>query len=130
MTRAEIFGWTACALSLAWFGVHTFVGGPEVADPLIASDLPMAVRAPAWMVWNMVTGLLLLLAGMFGWATWRGRGDAMLCAALMSGVLAVAGIVSAPLSGAGFAVLPQGILFVPGAVLGWLAWRRFPAVAR
>lgn len=121
--RPEHFGWAAALLSLAWFAVHTFVGGPEVATPLAASDLPLAVRAPAWMVWNMVTGLLLLMALLLAWGTLKRKPDMLIAGSLMACVFAVAGIGSAPLIGAGFALLPQGFLFIPVAIAGFLAAR-------
>ena len=123
MTRGKIAGWSAAALSLAWFLLHSFVGDAEVASPLAASDLDLAVKAPAWMVWNMVTGHLLLMSGLFAFATLRDNPDIMLSASLMALVFSVAGIVSAPLIGAGFGLLPQGFLFVPVVFAGWLARR-------
>ena len=120
--RAKVAGWIAAALSLIWFAVHTFVGGPEVADPLLASDLPIAVTAPAWMVWNMVTVTLVLIAAFFGLGTWKGNRSLIGAATFLSLGLALAGIVSAPLSGAGFAVLPQGFLFVVSGLAGAIAW--------
>lgn len=123
MKRARQLGWIAAALTFTWFLVHTFVGGAEVAGPLRASDLPMSVMAPAWMVWHMVTGLLLFLALLFAWAAVKGARDAMVVAAAISAVLAIAGLAAAPLTGAGFLALPQGFLFVPGALLGWIAAR-------
>lgn len=123
MTRAKLLGWASAALILAWFLVHTFVGGAEVAGPLRGSDLPISVMAPAWMVWHMVAGLLLFLAVLFVWAAQKGSDDMMRVAAAISAVLAGAGLISAPLTGAGFGLLPQGFLFVPPALLGWLAAR-------
>ena len=120
---AKIAGWIAAALSLTWFVVHTFVGGPEVAAPLRASDLPIAVMAPAWMVWNMITVSLFLIAAIFALGTWRRDRSLIGAATCLSLGLALAGIASAPLSGAGFALLPQGFLFVVSGGAGAVAWR-------
>jgi uncharacterized membrane-anchored protein len=79
--------------------------------------------APAWMVWHMVTGLLLFLALLFAWAAVKGARDAIIVAAAISVVLAIAGLAATPLTGAGFLALPQGFLFIPGALLGWIAAR-------
>lgn len=127
MTRsARLLGWLAAGLSALWFAVHTFVGGAEVAGPLRLSDLPDAVRAPAWMVWHMVTGTLALMALLFAWATARASRDVLLAATALAAVFAVAGLVAIPLTGSAIATLPQGFLFVPVAALGFLAARRTP----
>ena len=123
---AELYGWGAAALTALWFVVHTFVGGAEVAGPLLASDLPLAVRAPAWMTWHMVTGTLLLAALLFALAARRRDRGLMLAATAMVGVIALAGIVAAFATGAGLTGLPQGLLFVPPAILGALALARLP----
>ncbi|PIE09889.1 MAG: hypothetical protein CSA70_12185 [Rhodobacterales bacterium] len=103
---AKASGWTTNLLALVWFAVHTFIGGPEVATQLSASELPLPVRAPAWMVWNMVTGLLLLMAGMLGWGTLKSKPDFLFAGAFMAATLAVTGVASAPLIGAPFSLLP------------------------
>ncbi|KPP89561.1 MAG: hypothetical protein HLUCCA08_09655 [Rhodobacteraceae bacterium HLUCCA08] len=123
MTRqARIAGWLAAGLSLAWFLVHTFVGGAEVAGPLRASDLPVEVVAPAWMVWHMVTGLLLLMAVSFAVATLQRDAGSMILSSAMAAVFALAGLAAVPLTGAGLGDLPQGLLFVPVAIAGLIAW--------
>ena len=121
-TRARLFGWAAAGLTLVWFVVHTFVGGAEVAGPLRSSDLPTAVMAPAWMVWHMVTLILALTAGLFAFGTWRADRSLVAAATLVSAALALAGLAAAPLTGAGFALLPQGFLFVLSGAAGAAAW--------
>ena len=123
MQRAEVLGWAAAGVSALWFLVHTFVGGPEVATPLIASDLPEVVRVTGWMVWNMTTAHLALMAALFGWATHRRLPDTMLAATAMAAATAAGGIVSAFTSRSEVMVIPQGFLFVPVVALGWAAWR-------
>lgn len=108
---------------LTWLLVHTFVGGAEVAGPLRDSNLPISVMAPAWMVWHMVTGLLLFLAFLISWAAHEGSHDMTRVVAAISAVLAGAGLISVPLARAGFGGLPQGFLSVPPALLGCLAAR-------
>ena len=116
-------GWFATLLSAAWFGVHTFVGGAEVAGPLRTSGIDPAILAPSWMVWHMVTGLLALMALLFGWATLAARPDPMLAGTGMALVLSIAGIAAAPIVGVGYDLLPQGFLFVPVVLAGAYAWR-------
>lgn len=118
--RARLAGWAAAGLTFVWFVVHTFVGGAEVAAPLRAADLPIAVMAPAWMVWHMVTLILLLNAALFALGTHRGDRSFLLAGAAIAAAFCLSGIAAAILTGAGFAQLPQGLLFVPTAALG--AW--------
>ncbi len=122
MTRpARIGGWVAAGLSALWFLVHTFVGGAEAAGPLLASDLPLEVRAPVWMTWHMVTGTLALMAGLFALGMGQGRRDLIVAATGLAAVIAGAGLLAAPLTGAGYGLLPQGWLFVPIVLAGLIA---------
>lgn len=74
------------------------------------------------MVWHMVSGVLLLMAAGFGVATRAGSRGALLAFTALAATFAVAGLVSALATGAGFSVLPQGVPFVPVTLLGlWAA---------
>ena len=83
--------------------------------------------APAWMVWHMTTGVLLLMAVLFAVAMMRRDPGMMISATAMAATIAVAGLVAVPLTGVGLAALPQGTLFVPVAVAGMVAWAGLPA---
>lgn len=120
--RARLLGWTAAGLTAVWFLVHTLVGGAEVAGPLRTSDLPIQVMAPAWMVWHMVTLILAVTAGLFALGTWRADRSLLGAATAISAAMALAGLGAAPLTGAGFGLLPQGFLFVLSGAAGALAW--------
>lgn len=110
--------WTAAALSFAWFGVHTFVGGRQVARPFRdLEDLDHTLMATMWMCWQMVTATLFLMAVLFVMGAIVAPAYAMAGAILSAGI-AVAGIIAPLALGTTFKVLPQGWLFVPGAVLG------------
>jgi hypothetical protein len=50
----------AACLSVFTFGVHVFLGGPEIHEPLLASDASELVRAVGSVVWHAVSALLLL----------------------------------------------------------------------
>lgn len=112
----------AAALSAAWFIVHTFVGGPQVIGPLRQStDLPKLVIAILWMVWHMVTLVILVMAVAFLLAAmWQSRGLALAGTAL-SAALCLAGVVIIPAAGLRYTEAPQGWLFLPGALLGLYA---------
>jgi len=56
--------WVAVALSLIAFYVHTFIGGPRVAAPLLMNkDLPKASKWLNYYCWHIVTIYLLLMGG-------------------------------------------------------------------
>lgn len=121
------YGILAAVLSVGWWAIHTFVGGAEVAVPLAASDLPQEVLAPAVMVWHMITWILVLLAVLFGAAVVRNSRDLMIAATALSGVIALAGLLSIPMTGSSFMQLPQGSLFLVTAILGGIAIKKMPA---
>jgi hypothetical protein len=50
----------AACLSVFTFGVHVFLGGPEIHVPLLASNASELVRAVGSVVWHAVSALLLL----------------------------------------------------------------------
>lgn len=126
--QGSSFGILAAVLSVGWWAIHTFVGGAEVAVPLAASDLPPEVLAPARMVWHMVTWILVLQAVLFGAAVVRSSRDLMIAATGISAALAIAGLISIPMTGSSFMQLPQGSLFLVTAILGGIAVRKMPAI--
>ena len=50
----------AACLSNFTFGVHVFLGGPEIHEPLLASNASDMVRAVGSVIWHAVSALLLL----------------------------------------------------------------------
>jgi hypothetical protein len=50
----------AACLSIFTFGVHVFLGGPEIHEPLLASNASELVRAVGSVVWHAVSALLFL----------------------------------------------------------------------
>lgn len=54
--------WVAVVLSLITFYIHTFIGGPRVAAPLLMNkDLPKASKWLNYYCWHIVTIYLLLM---------------------------------------------------------------------
>lgn len=50
------FLWTAAIVSVITFIIHTFIGGPRVAVPLLNNrDLPKASKWLNYFCWHMVT---------------------------------------------------------------------------
>lgn len=56
--------WIAVALSLITFYIHTFIGGPRVAVPLLKDhSLPKASKWLNYYCWHIATIYLLLMGG-------------------------------------------------------------------
>jgi hypothetical protein len=82
----------AAAATLVTFMVHTFIGGPVVARPLLAA--PGLSRASRWLnyyTWHMATAVLLIMTAGFAWAAVRSD------AADVAALLMVMAAVSSPL---------------------------------
>lgn len=108
----------AALLSFAWCLLHFFGGGATIAKPLRqASSLDHTVMATMWMCWHMVTATLFLMGVFFVMGLVWGTAY-VVAGTLLAAAIAVAGIGAKYALGTSFAVLFQGWLFVPIAVLG------------
>lgn len=58
----------AAGLTAVTWAIHTFVGGPEVATPLLASELNPVPRYTAYYCWHIVTLVLAAMALAFAYA--------------------------------------------------------------
>lgn len=65
----------AAAANLATAAIHVFAGAPEIIAPVLATDLPLTVKAVVDVLWHHITGLLILAAFACLWAArhaaWR-----------------------------------------------------------
>jgi len=60
--------WSAVAMSVITFVVHTFVGGPRVAKPLIENkDLPKASKWLNYYTWHITTIFTFLMGGAYAY---------------------------------------------------------------
>lgn len=107
----------AAALSLAWALVHLFVGGRQIARPLLAAQMPVTARSTAWMCWHFVSVTLFLLATFFLAAAF-GSDDLGLAGTLIAAAFFFTGLWAKTMTGETFARLPQGWLFLPVALAG------------
>ena len=58
----------ASGLTAVVWALHTFVGGPATAGPLLASSLPPVAKYTNYYCWHLVTIVLLGLSGAFAYA--------------------------------------------------------------
>jgi hypothetical protein len=110
----------AAALALLTAAVHTFLGGREIATPLLeARDLQTVPKLTSYYCWHLVTITLFAMAAGYGWAASSGeaREVAWGCTAL-AGLFAALAPLIALRSGVSVRVLPQWLLFLPMALLG------------
>lgn len=60
--------WIAVALSVITFCVHTFIGGPRVAIPLLMNkDLPIASKWLNYYCWHVVTLYLFFIGSAYAY---------------------------------------------------------------
>ena len=60
--------WSAVVMSLITFLVHTFIGGPRVAKPLLESkNLPIASKWLNYYTWHITTIFTLLMGGAYAY---------------------------------------------------------------
>ena len=100
--------------------VHVFMGGPEIAKPLLQSrDVPSTAKYVNYYCWHLVSFNLAMMAGLLITA---GLGVHTLVlglvATLQAGFYFVWGIALPLLKQQTYRDMPQGWLFLPLVVLG------------
>jgi len=115
-----MFSIAAALLSALWLLVHFFLGGREVADIIRDNDtLPPQVAAATWMCWHMVTATLAAMSAFFALGIWTP--PFTIAGIVLAMGFAIVGIATAPLLRISYLKLPQGWLFLPVVLLGWLS---------
>lgn len=121
-------GWllAAAGVSLVTWAIHVFVGGPTIAEPLLASkDLEPVPRYTNYYCWHLVSIVLLAMPVGFGLGALfeQSRDLAWLMTALAAAFAAWSLVLVAWKHRRPFQ-LPQWTLFVPIAILGLVGlWR-------
>ena len=60
--------WSAVVMSFITFVVHTFIGGPRVAKPLLENtNLPIASKWLNYYTWHITTIFTLLMGGAYAY---------------------------------------------------------------
>ena len=111
----------AAALSVLTWGVHTFVGGREVARPLLESSRSPGPRFTAYYCWHLVTIVLAGMAAAFAIAAWLpGERSLAIAATVLAALFAAWSIALVVGWRRPVGELPQWVLFLPIALAG--AW--------
>jgi len=101
--QANYFYWAATFMSLVTFYVHTFIGGPVVVNPLLASnDITKASKWLNYYCWHNTTIVILAVGGAFCYAALNidrpelAIFSTLLCAALsmLSAIIALKGNIN------------------------------------
>jgi len=62
------FLWAATVMSIITFAVHTFIGGPVVAEPLLKNtNLPKASKWLNYYTWHVTTIFTFFMAGAYAY---------------------------------------------------------------
>ncbi len=94
--------------------LHTFVGTPEVADPLLASTLEDRAKYINFFCWHIVTIVLWAVAAGYLWsALVRHSTELVVFLTIMMAGIGVWGVLLPPSVGLSYKTMPQGWLFFP-----------------
>lgn len=64
--------WAAAIMSVVTFAVHTFVGGPRVATPLLAdTNLPKASKWLNYYCWHITTIYTFVMGGAYAYVAFN-----------------------------------------------------------
>lgn len=64
--------WVAAIMSVVTFAVHTFVGGPRVATPLLAdTNLPKASKWLNYYCWHITTIYTFVMGGAYAYVAFN-----------------------------------------------------------
>ena len=110
----------AAVLSFLTLCVHLFLGGRDVARPVLAArELDPVAKYTSYYCWHLVSMVLAAMTAAYAWAAFvpHAREAAVLVTALAAG-FAVWSAALAVWKRQRFTVLPQWILFAPIAILG------------
>ncbi|WP_120633836.1 hypothetical protein [Ruegeria sp. EL01] len=94
--------------------LHTFVGTPEVADPLLASALEARAKYLNFFCWHIVTIVLWAVAAGYLWsAIVRHSTELVVFLTIMMACIGIWGVLLPPSVGLSYVTMPQGWLFFP-----------------
>ena len=106
-------------LALVWLTVHIFVGGRQIARPLLtAPDLAPIVRETQYLCWHFTSVAIGSMAGLNLWAVFSGQPAYARAAMVLASGFVVVGIGLVVMRNTRHIDLPQGWLFVPDVLLG------------
>ncbi len=118
----ETLLWSAAVMSLITFYVHTFIGGPRVAEPLLANtDLPMASKWLNYYCWHITTIYLLFMGGAYAFvAVFPDRPELVVFLTILNTALSLLSVAVALKGKINPFMFPSTSLFAVVSLLGLL----------
>jgi hypothetical protein len=112
--------WAAAFMSVVTFFVHTFIGGPRVAEPLLAdSSLPIASKWLNYYCWHITTIYTLSMGGAYAYvALHPDRPELVIFLTLLNASLSLLSAAVARKGGVSPFRFPSTSLFASVALLG------------
>ena len=91
------FFWAAAMMSMVTFTVHTFIGGPVVAQPLLADNsLPKASKWLNYYTWHVTTLFTFFMGGAYAYvALYPDRPELVVFLTIVTAALSVLSAVVA-----------------------------------
>ncbi len=116
---SHVFFTAAGVLATLWLAIHVFLGGREIAHPLLkATALPATVRHTQYLCWHFTTVAIAGMAGLYLAAAFTSVTAFATSATLLAAGFFVVGVGLVIALGERHTRLPQGWLFLPVAALG------------
>ena len=81
------FLWSAVVMSIVTFVIHTFIGGPRVAKPLLENEnLPKASKWLNYYTWHITTIFTFLMGGAYAYvALYPNRPELVIFLTILTG---------------------------------------------
>jgi hypothetical protein len=116
------FFWSASFVSVVTFAVHTFIGGPRVAAPLLANtDLPKASKWLNYYCWHITTIFTFAMGGAYAYvAVHPDRPELVVFLTVVTAALSVLSAAVALKGNINPFRFPSTSLFAAVAILGLL----------
>lgn len=115
------FIWGAALLCAVWFAVHLFVGGKQVARPLLDdTHLTALVRETQYLCWHFTSVAIAAMSGFFFAALAMDEPAFAMAGTALAAGFSVVGVALVLRLEGGYRQLPQGWLFAPVTLLGLL----------
>ncbi len=115
--------WATVAMSFITFLVHTFIGGPRVAGPLLENtSLPIASKWLNYYCWHITTIYTFLMGGGYAYVALNpDRPELVVFLTILNTALSILSAVIAIKAGVNPFRFPSTSLFATVSLLGFLS---------
>ncbi len=112
--------WIAAVMSLVTFLVHTFIGGPKVAGPLLKNtSLPIASKWLNYYCWHITTIYTLFMGGAYAYVALNpGKPELVVFVSILNAALSILSVIVAKKGNINPFHFPSTSLFASVSILG------------